>query len=83
MTNSSSLSNSESSLFNVLIFLMISMASLNFTLTPEWVDLEPVINATVANFEGLARQKNLRLKVDCRLEDGDVRGQGQDLRRTD
>lgn len=49
---------------------MEKIESGNFTLMPEWVDLESVINATVANFEGLARQKNLRLTVDCRLEDG-------------
>jgi two-component system sensor histidine kinase EvgS len=49
---------------------MEKIESGNFTLAPEWVDLEPVINATVANFEGLARQKNLRLTVDCRLEEG-------------
>ncbi|MGH8463204.1 MAG: ATP-binding protein, partial [Pseudomonas sp.] len=49
---------------------MEKIESGNFTLTPEWVDLDPLIHTTVANFDGLARQKNLRLTVDCRLEAG-------------
>lgn len=49
---------------------MEKIESGNFTLTPEWVDLDSLIHTTVANFDGLARQKNLRLTVDCRLEAG-------------
>jgi two-component system sensor histidine kinase EvgS len=49
---------------------MEKIESGNFALVPEWVDVEPLINNTVANFAGLARQKNLTLTVDCRLEQG-------------
>lgn len=49
---------------------MEKIESGNFILVPEWVDLRSLIHATVANFEGLARQKNLRLTTDCRLEEG-------------
>ncbi len=51
---------------------MEKIESGNFTLMQEWVDLESLIHATVANFEGLARQKNLKLTVDCRFEPGKV-----------
>lgn len=49
---------------------MEKIESGNFTLVPEWVNLRSLVHATVANFEGLARQKNLKLAVDCRLEEG-------------
>lgn len=49
---------------------MEKIESGNFTLIPEWVELGTLIDATVANFAGLARQKNLTLTVDCRLEEG-------------
>lgn len=49
---------------------MEKIESGNFTLMPEWVDLNSLITATVANFAGLASQKNLRLTVDCRFEHG-------------
>lgn len=49
---------------------MEKIESGNFTLVQEWVDLESLIKATVANFEGVARQKNLRLTVHCQLEEG-------------
>jgi two-component system sensor histidine kinase EvgS len=49
---------------------MEKIESGNFTLVPEWVDLAALVHATVANFEGLARRKHLRLTVDCRLEEG-------------
>lgn len=49
---------------------MEKIESGNFTLAPEWVNLESLINATVANFDGLASQKNLKLTVSCRLEPG-------------
>lgn len=49
---------------------MEKIESGNFTLIPEWVDLSSLIHSTVANFKGLAQKKNLRLIVDCCIEEG-------------
>ena len=51
---------------------MEKIESGHFILAPEWVDLEALINTTVANFAGLASQKKLKLTVSCRLEYGEL-----------
>lgn len=42
----------------------------NFELAPEWVDLESLINSTVANFEALVSQKNLQMTFNSFLPHG-------------
>lgn len=51
---------------------MEKIESGNFELTPEWVDIEALTQATMANFAGLARQKNLQLTVSYQLNAGGI-----------
>ena len=51
---------------------MEKIESGNFELTPEWVDIEALTQATMANFAGLARQKNLHLTVSYQLNAGGI-----------